>query len=98
LVLSICICIGQLLARRPQEPPHYVPVSKCLSTTATVLGLLSVSPGGAVPVWPFSQSLFQCLSLYFFFVAVTKYLSIMHLREVYLGFLAFVFPKTEHHG
>ena len=69
LAPSICICIGQLVARPSQKLPYLVPIHKCLLTIATVLGLVStdmiypqVEP---FPGWSFLQSLFHFLSLFF---------------------------------
>jgi hypothetical protein len=63
LVPSIHVCIGKLLGNEsPNELPHTLPVSKCILTHSNRHG---GSSGEAVTSWPFLQSLFHFVYLFF---------------------------------
>jgi hypothetical protein len=69
LAVSIHLCICQALAEPLRRQVYQVPFSKhlLLSTIVSAFGncIWDGSPGGAVFVWPFLQSLFHTLSPYF---------------------------------
>jgi hypothetical protein len=65
------ICIGQSLAKPLRRQLNDPSVSKHFLASAIVYGfgvfMWDGSPGGVVSRWPFLQSLFHSLSLYFFY-------------------------------
>ena len=69
LVVSICICIVQGLAKPLRRQLYQTPVSKHFLTSAIVSGfgdyIWDESPLGTVSGWPFLHSLVHSLSLYF---------------------------------
>ena len=69
LAVNICICIGQVLAEPLRGQLYQDPVSMHFLASTIVIGfgdcIWNGSPGGAVPGWPFLQSLFHSLSPYF---------------------------------
>jgi hypothetical protein len=66
---SIHICISQDMAEPLRRQLYQAPVGKHFLASAIVSGfgvcMWDGSPGGAVSGWPFLQSLFHSLSLYF---------------------------------
>ena len=54
------ICISQLLAETPKEQLSQITIPK--HHLATVTGVWCLQTGGAVPRWPFLQSLLQFCS------------------------------------
>jgi hypothetical protein len=66
---SICLCICQALAEPLRRQLYQAPISKHFLAPAIVSGfgicIWDGSPGGTVSGWPFLQSLFHTLSLYF---------------------------------
>ena len=69
LVVSICLCICQALAKPLRRQLYQAPVSKHFLASTIVFGfgdcIWGGSPGGAVSGWPFLQSLLHTLSPYF---------------------------------
>lgn len=69
LTASILICISKTMAEFPKRHPYQVTVSKHFLAPAVVIRfgycIWDGSPDGSVSGWPFLQSLFQSLSLYF---------------------------------